>query len=73
MGEVKYFGELVGQHFEGSHGGSKNLLGYSTSKICINIMAQPRDGGRGGEDFHIIQEWAAKPFYTFIGAVQIFS
>ncbi len=39
---MKYCGELRWEqnNFEGSQGGSKNLLGYSTSKMHVNIMEQ---------------------------------
>ncbi len=39
-GATKYFGELNKGYttFEGSQMGSKKCFGYSTSKMCVDIM-----------------------------------
>lgn len=50
MGAIKYFGEprstqFVEVHTGGWGGGSEIFLSYSTSNMCVNIMAQPCNGG----------------------------
>ncbi len=49
-GEIggEYFGEFKGGQcklLKVHRGGRKNLLGYSTSRMCINIMTQLHNGG----------------------------